>query len=40
MLKHGLQEMHGRSIQVPKRRVDHPGRDLLAWRYERFKARA
>jgi putative restriction endonuclease len=39
MLKHGLQEMHGRTIQVPKRRSDHPGQDLLAWRYERFKAR-
>jgi putative restriction endonuclease len=40
MLKHGLQEMHGRSIQVPRRRTDHPSRDLLAWRYERFRARA
>ncbi|MDR7383349.1 HNH endonuclease [Promicromonospora iranensis] len=36
MLKHGLQEMHGRSIQVPKRRADHPSQELLAWRYERF----
>ncbi|MCF4120402.1 HNH endonuclease [Antribacter sp. KLBMP9083] len=36
MLKHGLQEMHGRQIQLPKRRADHPGRELLAWRYEQF----
>jgi putative restriction endonuclease len=36
MLKHGLQEMHGRPIQLPKRRADHPSPDLLAWRYERF----
>lgn len=36
MLKHGLQEMHGRAITLPARRRDHPDRDLLAWRWERF----
>jgi putative restriction endonuclease len=36
MLKHGLQEMHGRPLHLPKRRADHPSADLLDWRYARF----
>lgn len=36
MLKHGLQEMHGRTLSLPRRRADHPDRDHLAWRYELF----
>jgi len=36
MLKHGLQEMHGRTITLPARRTDRPDKDLLAWRWERF----
>ena len=36
MLKHGLQEMHGRTITLPALRVDRPDRGLLAWRWERF----
>jgi putative restriction endonuclease len=36
MLKHGLQEMHGRTITLPARRTDRPDRELLAWRWERF----
>lgn len=36
MLKHGLQEMHGRRLTIPRRRTDRPDRDLLAWRFERF----
>ena len=36
MLKHGLQEMHGRTITLPVRRTDRPDRELLAWRWERF----
>ncbi|MFC8796270.1 HNH endonuclease [Promicromonospora sp. NPDC057138] len=36
MLKHGLQEMHGRSIQLPTRRADRPSSEFLAWRHERF----
>ena len=36
MLKHGLQEMHGRTLTLPARRPDHPDRELLAWRWARF----
>lgn len=36
MLKHGIQAMHGRTIELPARRADRPDRDLLAWRWERF----
>lgn len=38
MLKHGLQEMHGRAITLPDRHADRPDRDHLAWRWERFAA--
>jgi putative restriction endonuclease len=37
MLKHGLQEMHGRDLRLPSRRSDQPNRDHLAWRYEQFR---
>ncbi|MEU4841924.1 HNH endonuclease [Nocardia testacea] len=36
MLKHGLQEMHGRSIAIPQRPADRPSRDRLAERYDEF----
>ncbi len=36
MLRHGLQDMHGRKITLPRRRADHPDRDLLDWRWQRF----
>ncbi|WP_199422490.1 HNH endonuclease [Actinotalea solisilvae] len=36
MLKHGIQEMHGRELTLPVRRADAPDRELLAWRYQRF----
>ncbi|MDT0166477.1 HNH endonuclease [Actinotalea sp. AC32] len=36
MLKHGIQEMHGRELTLPVRRRDRPDRELLAWRWERF----
>ncbi len=39
MLKHGLQEMHGRTISMPSRAADRPDRELLAWRYEKMSAR-
>lgn len=39
MLKHGLQEMHGHTLRLPRKRDDQPDRDHLAWRYERFRAR-
>lgn len=38
MLKHGLQEMHGRQLTLPVRRSDRPDRDHLAWRFEQFGA--
>lgn len=36
MLRHGIQEMHGRTIGLPVRVKDRPDRELLAWRWERF----
>jgi len=36
ILRHGLQDMHSRSIDVPKRRADRPDRDKLAWKHARF----
>jgi len=36
MLRHGIQEMHGRTITLPARRADRPDRELLAWRWEKF----
>lgn len=36
MLKHGLQEMHGRHLSLPSRSKDRPSRDHLAWRFEQF----
>ncbi|WP_298805166.1 HNH endonuclease [uncultured Pseudokineococcus sp.] len=37
MLRHGLQEMHGRALTLPARRQDRPDRDALAFRYEAFR---
>ena len=36
MLKHGIQEMHGRTINLPARPRDRPDADLLALRWEQF----
>ncbi|MBU4335382.1 MAG: hypothetical protein KJ548_02315 [Actinobacteria bacterium] len=36
MVRHGIQEMHGRTIVLPRRVADRPDRELLAWRRERF----
>lgn len=36
MLRHGLQEMDGRSLTVPIRRTERPDRERLALRYEQF----
>ncbi|MGO1317438.1 MAG: HNH endonuclease [Cellulomonadaceae bacterium] len=36
MLKHGLQEMNGRRLTLPRRVADRPSRDHLAWRYQEF----
>jgi len=38
MLQHGLQEMDGRGLTLPKRRVDRPSKDRLAERFQEFKA--
>lgn len=38
MLRHGLQEMHGRIIQLPRRASDRPDRQRLELRYARFVA--
>ncbi|MDP3773663.1 MAG: HNH endonuclease [Gemmatimonadales bacterium] len=38
MLQHGLKEMHGALIQLPRRTELRPNRDYLAERYERFLA--
>ncbi|MGZ0152748.1 HNH endonuclease [Kribbella sp. WER1] len=38
MLKYGLQQMHGSTIAVPRRRLDRPDPDALAWRYAQFQA--
>ena len=37
MLRHGLQEMDGRSITLPKRPAERPSRDRLAERFEEFR---
>ena len=40
MLKHGLQEMHGRFLVVPSRPAERPDEERLAERFVRFLARA
>jgi putative restriction endonuclease len=32
MLRHGLQDMHGSTISLPRHRRDHPSRERLAWK--------
>lgn len=36
MLKHGIQEMHGAALTLPKRRADHPSKDALDSRFADF----
>jgi putative restriction endonuclease len=38
MLRHGLQDMHRRKIQLPNRRADYPSSDALATRFDQFAA--
>jgi putative restriction endonuclease len=38
MLRHGLQEMHGATIHLPRRSIERPDRDRLAERFDRFRA--
>jgi putative restriction endonuclease len=40
MLRHGLQEMHGSAIFLPRTRRDHPDPTRLEERYEQFRAAA
>jgi putative restriction endonuclease len=40
MLRHGLQEMHGNTIVLPRSRRDHPDRDRLEERYAQFRSAA
>ena len=40
MLKHGLQDLHGHKIILPKHKSDWPDRERLEWRYEEFRSRA
>ena len=37
MLKHGLQEMHGTTLRLPRRTVSYPDKEGLSERYEEFK---
>jgi putative restriction endonuclease len=37
MLMHGLKEMHGKEIRVPRERTLHPDPARLEWRYKRFR---
>lgn len=36
MLRHGIQDLHGWSLELPKRIMDRPNRDLLAQRHASF----
>lgn len=38
MLQHGLKEMHGRILEVPRRRADRPDPERLDLRFQRFRA--
>jgi len=37
MLRHGLQELHGRELILPKSKKYYPNREYLDWRYEKFR---
>jgi putative restriction endonuclease len=38
MLKHGIQEMDGIPLNLPKRRIDRPNKDAIEQRYADFRA--
>jgi len=40
MLRHGLQEMHGSTLELPVSRLNHPNTDSLARRFSEFAARS
>jgi putative restriction endonuclease len=37
ILQHGLKELHGTRLLLPKAQVQWPSREALAWRFEQFK---
>ena len=37
-LRYALQGLHGEAISLPRHRVEHPDRELLEERFERFRA--
>jgi putative restriction endonuclease len=38
MLQHGIQEMHGRTLWLPRNPENRPNPTFLEYRYERFRA--
>ena len=38
MLKHGIQELHGAKLWLPRKETDRPSEEYLAFRYEAFRA--
>jgi putative restriction endonuclease len=38
MLRHGLQDLHGGTLILPRRVADRPNREYLAQRFEAFRA--
>jgi putative restriction endonuclease len=36
MLRHGIQDVHGWNLELPKRTADRPSADALAGRFETF----
>jgi putative restriction endonuclease len=38
MLRHGLQDLQGERLHVPRRLTDRPNPDYLAERFDRFRA--
>jgi putative restriction endonuclease len=40
MLRHGLQEMHGTTIVLPRSKGDQPDPDRLSERYDEFRSAA
>ena len=36
ILEHGIQELDGASITLPRRRADWPNKDALDWKYQRY----
>ncbi len=37
MLEHGIKELHGSALQLPRKKRDRPDRDALEWRYREFR---